>query len=176
MINAPTSTGSHWSPNNVQKSSSSPTKREPVFGLSITPDNVENAFKLAKIAEDLNLDIIGVQDHPYNGRFQDTWTLISTLAASTKKIRYFTDVVDLPMRPRAMLAKASATLDIITKGRVELGIGAGGFWDAIHSYGGPKRAPQKQSLRLRKHCRSSGLSGTTGALQPRSASRENTTS
>jgi alkanesulfonate monooxygenase SsuD/methylene tetrahydromethanopterin reductase-like flavin-dependent oxidoreductase (luciferase family) len=40
-----------------------------------------------------------------------------------------------------MLAKASATLDIITKGRIELGLGAGAFWDAIHSYGGPRRAP-----------------------------------
>ena len=40
-----------------------------------------------------------------------------------------------------MLAKASASLDILTKGRVELGIGAGAFWDAIHSYGGPRRSP-----------------------------------
>jgi len=124
-----------------QKDPSSLTHREPVFGLSITPDNVENAFTLTKTADELGLDIIGVQDHPYNGSFLDTWTLISALAASTKKIRYFTDVSDLPMRPPAMLAKTSATLDIITKGRIELGIGAGAFWDAIHSYGGPKRTP-----------------------------------
>src|SRR5947209_2031695 len=117
--------------------------KEPVFGLSITPysSNLENIFKLAKTADDLGLDIIGVQDHPYNGTFFDTWTLISSLAASTKKIRYFSDVSDLPMRPPAMLAKTTATLDIITKGRVELGIGAGAFWDAIHTYGGPRRNP-----------------------------------
>lgn len=117
------------------------THREPVFGLSITPNNAENVFTLAKTADDLGLDIIGVQDHPYNGSFLDTWTLVSALAASTKKIRYFTDVCDLPMRPPAMLSKASATLDILTKGRVGLGIGAGAFWDAIHSYGGPRRSP-----------------------------------
>jgi alkanesulfonate monooxygenase SsuD/methylene tetrahydromethanopterin reductase-like flavin-dependent oxidoreductase (luciferase family) len=99
------------------------------------------AFTLAKNADESGLDIIGIQDHPYNGTFLDTWTLISALAASTKKIRYFTDVGDLPMRPPAMLAKASATLDIITNGRIELGLGAGAFWDAIHSYGGPKRTP-----------------------------------
>ena len=41
-----------------------------------------------------------------------------------------------------MLATASASLDILTKGRVEfLGIGAGAFWDVIHSYGGPMRSP-----------------------------------
>jgi alkanesulfonate monooxygenase SsuD/methylene tetrahydromethanopterin reductase-like flavin-dependent oxidoreductase (luciferase family) len=124
-----------------ERDSLSPNHRKPVFGLSITPDNVENAFTLAKAADESGLDIIGIQDHPYNGTFLDTWTLISALAASTRKIRYFTDVCDLPMRPPAMLAKASASLDIITKGRIELGIGAGGFWDTIHSYGGPRRSP-----------------------------------
>jgi alkanesulfonate monooxygenase SsuD/methylene tetrahydromethanopterin reductase-like flavin-dependent oxidoreductase (luciferase family) len=109
--------------------------------LSITPDNVEKAFILAKTADQLGLDIIGIQDHPYNGTFLDTWTLISALAASTRKIRFFPDVSDLPMRPPAMLAKASASLDIITKGRIELGLGAGAFWDAIHAYGGLRRAP-----------------------------------
>ncbi len=124
----------------AEGSSESP-RRDPTFGMSIVPDNMERAFSLAKSAEELGLDIIGIQDHPYNGTFFDTWTLISALAASTKRIRYFTNVGDLPMRPPAMLAKASATLDIITKGRIELGLGAGAFWDAIQSYGGPRRAP-----------------------------------
>jgi alkanesulfonate monooxygenase SsuD/methylene tetrahydromethanopterin reductase-like flavin-dependent oxidoreductase (luciferase family) len=138
---AATATKSRETMGRTQKDPSSLTHREPVFGLSITPDNVEKAFTLAKTADELGLDIIGVQDHPYNGTFLDTWTLISALAASTKKIRYFTDVSDLPMRPPAMLAKASASLDIITKGRIELGLGAGAFWDAIHAYGGPRRTP-----------------------------------
>lgn len=136
-----TATRSHATVSSTQTDSSALNRREPVFGFSITPDNVEKAFSLAKTGEELGLDIIGVQDHPYNGSFLDTWTLISALAASTKKIRYFTDVCDLPMRPPAMLAKASATSDIITKGRIELGLGAGAFWDAIHSYGGPRRTP-----------------------------------
>ncbi len=115
--------------------------REPVFGLSITPNDAELAFKLARTADESGLDIIGIQDHPYNGTFFDTWTLISTLAMSTKKVRFFADVSDLPMRPPAMLAKTTATLDIITKGRVELGLGTGAFWDAIHAYVGPRRSP-----------------------------------
>jgi alkanesulfonate monooxygenase SsuD/methylene tetrahydromethanopterin reductase-like flavin-dependent oxidoreductase (luciferase family) len=117
--------------------------KEPVFGLSITPNDAELAFRLARTADESGLDIIGIQDHPYNGTFFDTWTLISTLAMSTKKIRFFADVSDLPMRPPAMLAKTSATLDIITKGRVELGLGTGAFWDAIHAYGGPRRNPSE---------------------------------
>lgn len=124
--------------NSPRQDSLSSSQREPVFGLSITPgnNNVDRAFTLAKTAEDLGLDIIGVQDHPYNGSLVETWTLISALAGSTEKIRYFVDVSDLLVRPPAMLAKTSGTLDIITKGRIELGIGAGAFWDAIHSYGG----------------------------------------
>lgn len=119
--------------------------REPIFGISITPysNNTDAIFKLAKVADEAGLDIIGIQDHPYNGSFLDTWTLISALASSTKRIRYFPDVSDLPMRQPAILAKSIATLDIITKGRVELGLGAGGFWDAIQSWGGTRRTPSE---------------------------------
>lgn len=118
---------------------------EPTFGLSITPysNNVDQIFKLARTADELGLDIIGVQDHPYNGSFLDTWTLISALAASTRKIRYFPDVSDLPMRAPAVLAKAAATLDVLTKGRIELGLGTGAFWDAIQSWGGTRRTPRE---------------------------------
>ena len=98
-------------------------------------------MRIARTADELELDIIGIQDHPYNGSFLDTWTLISALATSTRKIRFFPDVSDLPMRQPAILAKSVATLDILTKGRIELGLGAGGFWDAIQSWGGIKRAP-----------------------------------
>jgi alkanesulfonate monooxygenase SsuD/methylene tetrahydromethanopterin reductase-like flavin-dependent oxidoreductase (luciferase family) len=119
--------------------------KEPIFGLSITPysNNIDAIFKLAKSADELGLDIIGIQDHPYNGSFLDTWTLISALAASTKRIRYFPDVSDLPMRQPAILAKSVATLDIITKGRIELGLGTGAFWDAIQSWGGIRRNPRE---------------------------------
>ena len=41
-----------------------------------------------------------------------------------------------------MLAKAAASLDIITAGRVELGLGAGAFWDGIAAYGGERREPR----------------------------------
>ena len=116
---------------------------QPLFGINVDPGAAAShlAFDLALLADQSGLDFIGIQDHPYNGAFLDTWTLLAVLGAKTSRVRLLTNVADLPLRPPAMLAKAAATLDILTEGRVELGLGAGAFWDAIASYGGPRRAP-----------------------------------
>jgi alkanesulfonate monooxygenase SsuD/methylene tetrahydromethanopterin reductase-like flavin-dependent oxidoreductase (luciferase family) len=52
-------------------------------------------------------------------------------------------VTCLPLRPPVMLAKSAASLDLITEGRVEIGLGAGRFWDAIAGAGGPRRMPKQ---------------------------------
>jgi len=111
------------------------------FGVFITPEATERPLELAKVADDLGFDLVGVQDHPYQRRFFDTWTLLTAIAMRTERITVFPDVANLPLRPPAVLAKAAATLDILSGGRVELGLGAGGFWDAIKAYGGPARTP-----------------------------------
>lgn len=113
------------------------------FGLSVTPEaaGIDNISTLVNVAEEKGLDLIAIQDHPYNRQFLDTWTLITYLAARTQRIRFFPDVVDLPMRPPAMLAKAVASLDRLTGGRIELGLGGGAFWDAIVAMGGERRTP-----------------------------------
>ena len=66
------------------------------------------------------------------------------IAAATERIGLFPDVASLPLRPPAMMAKAAASLDLLSGGRVELGLGAGGFWDAIEAYGGPRRDPERR--------------------------------
>jgi alkanesulfonate monooxygenase SsuD/methylene tetrahydromethanopterin reductase-like flavin-dependent oxidoreductase (luciferase family) len=113
------------------------------FGISITPNWREQQFvlDLARVADEAGLDLIGIQDHPYQWRFYDTWTLIAYLAGKTSRVRFFPDVTSLPLRPPAILAKAAASLDVLTGGRVELGLGAGSFWDAIVAMGGPRRTP-----------------------------------
>ena len=111
------------------------------FGVFITPVATEQPLELAKIADDLGFDVLGVQDHPYQRRFSDTWTLLSAMVMRTDRITVFPDVANLPLRAPAMLAKAAATLNILSGGRVELGLGAGGFWDGIKAYGGPVRTP-----------------------------------
>jgi alkanesulfonate monooxygenase SsuD/methylene tetrahydromethanopterin reductase-like flavin-dependent oxidoreductase (luciferase family) len=90
-------------------------------------------------AEREGLDLVGIQDHPYQRRFLDTFALIADLLARTSRLRFFPDVASLPMRGPTMLAKAAASLDVMSGGRFELGIGAGAFWDAVAGMGGPRR-------------------------------------
>ena len=111
------------------------------FGYFLIPNADDPLLSTAQEVERLGLDYIGVQDHPYQRRFVETWTLLSMIAATTTRVRLFPDVACLPLRPPAVLAKAAASLDVLSGGRVELGLGAGGFWDAIQGYGGPRRGP-----------------------------------
>jgi alkanesulfonate monooxygenase SsuD/methylene tetrahydromethanopterin reductase-like flavin-dependent oxidoreductase (luciferase family) len=111
------------------------------FGVFVTPEATERPLQVAALADELGFDLVGVQDHPYQRRFFDTWTLLAAIAMRTQQITLFPDVANLPLRPPAMLAKAAATLDILSGGRVELGMGAGSFWGGIKAYGGPLRTP-----------------------------------
>ncbi len=52
------------------------------------------------------------QNHPYQPRFLDTWTLLSFAAVRTTKIRLVANVINLPLRPPAMLARTAASLDL----------------------------------------------------------------
>jgi alkanesulfonate monooxygenase SsuD/methylene tetrahydromethanopterin reductase-like flavin-dependent oxidoreductase (luciferase family) len=113
------------------------------FGVFLTPQaaQIDHTLALSALADELDFDLIGVQDHTYQWRFVDTWTLLTAIAMRTRKIHVFPDVANVPLRPPAVLAKAAATLDLLTGGRAELGLGAGGFWEAIQAVGGPVRTP-----------------------------------
>ena len=127
------------------------THHHPIkFGYFLIPDAEAPLLSLAQEAERLGLDYIAVQDHPYQRRFVDTFTLLSMIAASTSRISLFPDVANLPLRPPAVMAKAAASLDVLSGGRFELGLGAGGFWDAIEAYGGPRRTPGDALTALRE--------------------------
>jgi alkanesulfonate monooxygenase SsuD/methylene tetrahydromethanopterin reductase-like flavin-dependent oxidoreductase (luciferase family) len=112
------------------------------FGISIIPstESLGSGRELVRVAEASGLDLVGIQDHPYQGRFVDTWVLIATLLAETERVSLFTDVANLPLRPPAVMAKAAATLDVLSGGRFELGLGAGAFQDQVARMGGPRRS------------------------------------
>lgn len=113
------------------------------FGSFVTPAArpPQAPVELALASERAGLDLVSFQDHPYQSAFQDTWTLMSYVAARTERIRISGNVLSLPLRSPAVLARAAASLDRLTGGRVELGIGAGAFWDGIAAMGGRRLTP-----------------------------------
>ena len=113
------------------------------FGTFITPLNSPPQFavELALLSEQLGYDLVTFQDHPYQPRFHDTWTLLSFVAAHTERVRLSGNVLNLPLRQPAVLARAAASLDLLSGGRFDLSLGAGGFWDAIAAMGGQRLAP-----------------------------------
>jgi len=113
------------------------------FGSFITPVNspASAPVRLAVLSEQLGLDLVTFQDHPYQASFLDTWTLLSWAGAQTERVQLAGNVLNLPLRQPAVLARAAASLDLLSGGRVSVGIGAGGFWDAIEAMGGRRLTP-----------------------------------
>ncbi|GAB2450891.1 LLM class flavin-dependent oxidoreductase [Xylanimonas ulmi] len=113
------------------------------FGSFITPTNADPQapVRLARLSEDSGLDLVTFQDHPYQPAFLDTWTLLTWVAAATERVTVAGNVLNLPLRPPAVLARAAASLDLLSGGRVALGVGAGGFWDAIEAMGATRLTP-----------------------------------
>ena len=110
------------------------------FGIFPTPAaaDADRLLELARLADVAGLDLITVQDHPYQARFLDTWTLLAVIAAQTSTVRVAPNVANLPLRPPVVLARSVASLDILSGGRAELGLGTGAFWDAIAAVGGTR--------------------------------------
>ena len=123
-----------------------------LFGCFLPPvaERADATLRLAERADELGLDLVSVQDHPYQPAFLDAWTLLTVIAARTSRISVFPNVANLPLRPPAVLARAVASLDVLSGGRVELGLGAGAFWDAIAAMGGPRRGAGESVTALRE--------------------------
>lgn len=114
-----------------------------LFGTFVTPNNdpPQHAVEQAVVADRAGLDLVTFQDHPYLPKFHDTWTLIAYAAARTERIHLAANVTNLPLRPPAVLARSVASADLLSGGRIELGLGAGGFWDAMESMGARRLTP-----------------------------------
>jgi probable F420-dependent oxidoreductase len=110
--------------------------------------------ELARIAEQLGVDQLGVPDHVVLGHelggyphgtfpeeadspYPEPLTLLAAVAAVTSRIELAPSALIVPLRPAALLAKAAATLDVLSAGRLVLGAGVGWNEDEFAAVGVP---------------------------------------
>jgi len=127
------------------------------FGI-ITVQNcpLKKEVERWQFIEALGFDSVWVADHfvdPYepNSPWFEGWTLLAALASQTNRIRIGTLVTSIPLRNPAMLARQALTVDHISNGRLELGLGAGVSWDPVYSMIGIDNwPPHERAARFRE--------------------------
>ena len=113
------------------------------FGTFLTPtsSDPQQVVALAQLTEQVGLDLVTFQDHPYQPALLDAWTLMAYVAGATARVRIAPNVLNLPLRPPTVIARAVASLDRLSGGRIDLALGAGASPEAIEAMGGPRRTP-----------------------------------
>ncbi|MFE3182827.1 TIGR03560 family F420-dependent LLM class oxidoreductase [Streptomyces violascens] len=87
-----------------------------------------------------------------SGPCLDGWTALAALAQATSRLRLGILVTGTHFRHPAVLAKMVTTVDVISGGRLELGLGAGWNHDEANAYGIRLGAPRERSERLEETC------------------------
>lgn len=115
--------------------------RGELAGIADPRDQWAVTLRTALLAEDLGFDSVWVYDHmhnvpvPTNETVFECWTMTAALAASTSRIRLGQMVSCAAYRNPALVAKITSTIDIISGGRLDFGIGAGWYEQEFRSYG-----------------------------------------
>jgi F420-dependent oxidoreductase-like protein len=121
----------------------------PQFG-----NNYRICREVAHTAEVLGYDSLWIADHlfgipgPGDDPFLECWTLLTAMAVETQRMRLGTMTMCNGFRSPALLAKMAATLDVISGGRLEIGIGSGWYEREFINYGYsfPKASIRAQQL------------------------------
>jgi alkanesulfonate monooxygenase SsuD/methylene tetrahydromethanopterin reductase-like flavin-dependent oxidoreductase (luciferase family) len=115
-----------------------------MFGAMLEPpaERPQDVVALAELIEEVGLDVVSLSDHPYWPERLDTVALLATIVARTKRVTVMPNMMNLPLRPPATLARTAATLDILSGGRFELGLATGAqqMWDLVVAEDGPRRS------------------------------------
>jgi len=114
----------------------------PSFGPFFPPGRMHEVIGLARMAEAAGVDTVIVPDHVVMGERTDRYewgpfpfpveapwleplTVLTAIAAATQTLRLATGILVAPLRPAVLLAKTAATLDVLSQGRLDLGVGVG---------------------------------------------------
>ena len=101
------------------------------------------AVELARRAEELGYDLVTVEDRPDEPGLLDAWTVLGWVAGRTERVRLAPAALAVPLRDPAVLARAAASLDLLSDGRLELALGRGGEQDAIEAMGGRRTGAER---------------------------------
>jgi alkanesulfonate monooxygenase SsuD/methylene tetrahydromethanopterin reductase-like flavin-dependent oxidoreductase (luciferase family) len=111
-------------------------------GGVLRDSSTSQVLDLAQSADELGYDLFTLSDHLHSDRpTVEPWTALSWLAGKTERIELGTNVLGLPYRDPAVLAKMSETFDRVSGGRLVLGLGAGGYDEEFAAFGLPVRTP-----------------------------------
>jgi alkanesulfonate monooxygenase SsuD/methylene tetrahydromethanopterin reductase-like flavin-dependent oxidoreductase (luciferase family) len=117
--------------------------RNVLFGLGLENgvQQTSEMLKHARLADDAGLDLVTVSDHPYFAERVDAYAALGFVLGATSAITAATIMTNLISRPAPVLARTVTSLSTVSRGRVILGLGAGGLEEEIVALGVPRRSP-----------------------------------
>lgn len=114
------------------------------------------AVEVAQLAEELGYDSVWVYDHfhnvprPAHEAVFECWTTMAAISQRTSRVRLGQMVGCAPYRNPGLLAKITSTIDVISGGRLDWGIGAGWYQHEFSGYGYPFEVPKDRIGLLRE--------------------------
>jgi alkanesulfonate monooxygenase SsuD/methylene tetrahydromethanopterin reductase-like flavin-dependent oxidoreductase (luciferase family) len=111
------------------------------LGLETGVHQVSEMLGHARLADEAGLDIVSIGDHPYFADLVDAYAALGFLLGSTGNIAGAVIMTNLLSRPAPILARTVTGLSTISRGRVILGLGAGGLDEEIAALGVPRLSP-----------------------------------
>jgi alkanesulfonate monooxygenase SsuD/methylene tetrahydromethanopterin reductase-like flavin-dependent oxidoreductase (luciferase family) len=111
------------------------------LGLENGVHQVSEMLRHARLADTAGLDVVSVSDHPYFAERLDAYAAVGFVLGATSTITGAVIMTNLLSRPAPILARTVTGLSTISRGRVVLGLGAGGLWEEIVALGVPRLSP-----------------------------------